>query len=120
MFLYFTNCFIFCITILLDYYPKIKLKDNIYFNNHKYIGYLIMSNNNYCQPPLQFESNNQRNNNEFIYMSNTTNLTYSDGNDSTKPAIYMGDGWCTFPDLDNFDSEILLKAFTLKVKIIIK
>jgi hypothetical protein len=31
MFLYFTNCFIFYITILLDYYPKIKLKDKIYF-----------------------------------------------------------------------------------------
>ena len=35
--------------------------------------------------------------------------------ESSKTAIYMGDGWCTFPDLDNFDSEKLLKAFTLKV-----
>lgn len=28
--------------------------------------------------------------------------------------IYLSDGWCTFPDLDNFDSDKLLRAFTLK------
>jgi hypothetical protein len=39
----------------------------------------------------------------------------SQNNDSDKVIVYMGDGWCTFPDLDNFDSEKLLKALTLKV-----
>ena len=33
-----------------------------------------------------------------------------------KVAVQMGDGWCTFPDLDNFDSDKLLKALTLKEK----
>ena len=33
------------------------------------------------------------------------------------PAIHMGDGWCTFADLDNFDNEKLLLALTLKVSI---
>lgn len=32
-----------------------------------------------------------------------------------KVIVYMGDGWCTFPDLDNFDSDKLLRALTLKV-----
>lgn len=75
--------------------------------------------NNYCPAPLLFETNNQRNQrNDFTEMSNNTNISYSElvaANDSVKPAIYMGDGWCTFPDLDNFDSEKLLRAFTLKV-----
>ncbi len=73
--------------------------------------------NNYCAAPLIFEANNQRNrNNDFIDMTSNTNLNYSElANESVKPAIYMGDGWCTFPDLDNFDSEKLLRAFTLKV-----
>jgi hypothetical protein len=35
--------------------------------------------------------------------------------DSEKVAVHMGDGWCTFPDLDNFDSDKLLRALTLKV-----
>lgn len=39
------------------------------------------------------------------------------GPDTDKVAVHMGDGWCTFPDLDNFDSEKLLKALTLKVKL---
>lgn len=30
-------------------------------------------------------------------------------------ALHMGDGWCTFADLDNFDNENLLNALTLKV-----
>ena len=30
-------------------------------------------------------------------------------------AMHMGDGWCTFPDLDNFDADKLLRALTLKV-----
>ena len=75
--------------------------------------------NNYCPAPLLFETNHQRNQrNDFTEMSNNTNISYSElvaANDSVKPAIYMGDGWCTFPDLDNFDSEKLLRAFTLKV-----
>ena len=36
--------------------------------------------------------------------------------DTDKLAVHMGDGWCTFPDLDNFDSDKLLKALTLKEK----
>ena len=35
--------------------------------------------------------------------------------DTDKIAVHMGDGWCTFPDLDNFDSQKLLRALTLKV-----
>jgi hypothetical protein len=30
-------------------------------------------------------------------------------------ALHMGDGWCTFADLDNFDNEKLLNSLTLKV-----
>lgn len=70
-----------------------------------------MFNNNY--PPL-YESCRDES------MIKMPNSNYSDmliaSGDSSKTAIYMGDGWCTFPDLDNFDSEKLLKAFTLKVK----
>ena len=39
-------------------------------------------------------------------------LTYGKDNQ----AVHMGDGWCTFSDLDNFDNEKLLQALTLKVK----
>jgi hypothetical protein len=35
--------------------------------------------------------------------------------DTDKVAVHMGDGWCTFPDLDNFDSNKLLRALCLKV-----
>lgn len=35
--------------------------------------------------------------------------------ENEKVAVHMGDGWCTFPDLDNFDSDRLLRALTLKV-----
>ena len=69
-----------------------------------------------CLPP-SFESNSYRGGNIVIDLSGN-NQNYSElisAYDSAKPAIYLGDGWCTFPDLDNFDSEKLLKAFTLKV-----
>lgn len=39
------------------------------------------------------------------------------GNERDNAIVYMGDGWCTFPDLDNFDSDKLLRAFTLKVNV---
>lgn len=41
-----------------------------------------------------------------------SNMTTSD---NEKAIVYMGDGWCTFPDLDNFDSDKLLRALTLQV-----
>ncbi len=74
--------------------------------------------------PTQFETNSYRgsssssNNNIMIDLSGN-NQNYPElvsAYDSAKPAIYLGDGWCTFPDLDNFDSEKLLRAFTLKVR----
>lgn len=34
--------------------------------------------------------------------------------ETDRMAVHMGDGWCTFPDLDNFDAERLLRALTLK------
>ena len=34
---------------------------------------------------------------------------------SDNAALHMGDGWCSFSDLDNFDNEKLLNALTLKV-----
>ena len=67
--------------------------------------------------PASFDSNSYRGGNIVIDLSGN-NQNYSElisAYDSAKPAIYLGDGWCTFPDLDNFDSEKLLKAFTLKV-----
>jgi hypothetical protein len=36
--------------------------------------------------------------------------------ESDQVAVHLGDGWCTFPDLDNFDTDKLLKALTLKEK----
>lgn len=42
------------------------------------------------------------------------------GDNTDKVIVYMGDGWCTFPDLDHFDSDRLLKALTLKVSDIVK
>lgn len=33
-----------------------------------------------------------------------------------KVIIHFNDGWCSFPDLDTFDSDKLLRAFTLKEK----
>jgi hypothetical protein len=39
-----------------------------------------------------------------------SSLSYSD------KIIQLGDGWCSFPDLDNFDSDKLLRALTLKEK----
>jgi hypothetical protein len=68
-------------------------------------------------PPV-FEINSYRGGNILIDLSGNNQQNYSElinAYDSAKPAIYLGDGWCTFPDLDNFDSEKLLKAFTLKV-----
>lgn len=73
--------------------------------------------NNYCQIAI-YDRNNRNDAQLNETSNNNTNLNYSEmtsTNESIKPAIYMGDGWCTFPDLDNFDSEKLLKAFTLKV-----
>lgn len=68
--------------------------------------------------PSSFESNVQRSGNIVIDLSGN-NQNYTElisAYDSAKTAIYLGDGWCTFPDLDNFDSEKLLRAFTLKEK----
>lgn len=48
-----------------------------------------------------------------VYNLNGDYISVSSDND--KMAYYLGDGWCTFPDLDNFDSEKLLRALTLKV-----
>ena len=68
--------------------------------------------------PPSFELNSYRGGNIMIDLSGN-NQNYSteliNSYDSAKPAIYLGDGWCTFPDLDNFDTDKLLKAFTLKV-----
>jgi len=36
--------------------------------------------------------------------------------ETDRMAVHLGDGWCTFPDLDNFDTDKLLKALTLKEK----
>ena len=45
-----------------------------------------------------------------IYQHDLMSMSNTD-----KLAVQMGDGWCTFPDLDNFDSDKLLRALTLKV-----
>jgi hypothetical protein len=50
-------------------------------------------------------------------MSDNMTLNVNNNNNSNPfEAYFMGDGWCTFPDLDNFDSENLLRALTLREK----
>ena len=51
--------------------------------------------------------------------SNNYEAVAAPGNNSNV-AISIGDGWCSFPDLDNFDSTRLLKALTLKVGFLLK
>ncbi len=76
---------------------------------------------NYLPAPYEtnpYRSTSSSNNNNVMMDLSDNNQNYPEivsSYDSAKPAIYLGDGWCTFPDLDNFDSEKLLKAFTLKV-----
>ena len=61
---------------------------------------------NVYSSPLNFKKETVLNSDDYASM----------GADTDKVAVHMGDGWCTFPDLDNFDSEKLLKALTLKEK----
>jgi hypothetical protein len=51
-----------------------------------------------------------------------TNMSYSIANSNKTLSdqgelIFIGDGWASFPDLDNFDSDLLLRILTLKVKL---
>ena len=61
---------------------------------------------NIYSAPLNFKKETLLNSDDYASMSNDTHMV----------AVHMGNGWCTFPDLDNFDSEKLLKALTLKEK----
>jgi hypothetical protein len=50
----------------------------------------------------------------------TTNISYSVASINKTiidqgEIIFIGDGWASFPDLDNFDSDLLLRVLTLKV-----
>ncbi len=75
---------------------------------------------NVYSSPLNFKKETMLNSDDYGSMMTMGNGNGNGGGtaaDTTDTvAMYMGDGWCTFPDLDNFDSEKLLKALTLKEK----
>ncbi len=77
--------------------------NNIYQNVHS--EYAMAKNNNH----LIYQQHNH------FHPTNCYAEQIQLGDPGDKVAVHMGDGWCTFPDLDNFDSEKLLRALTLKV-----
>ncbi len=58
--------------------------------------------------PINFNVNANTN---ISYSITNANKTLNDQGE----IIFIGDGWACFPDLDNFDSDLLLRVLTLKV-----
>ncbi len=54
-----------------------------------------------------------------IYSNLTHNNMRNDPISDNGEIIFIGDGWASFPDLDNFDSDLLLRVLTLKVFILV-
>lgn len=78
-------------------------------------NYQLVSQPSSSQLVVDMETLSESNTN-YSGSSSSSSSTAASGNND-KVIVYMGDGWCTFPDLDNFDSDKLLKALTLKVRL---
>ena len=55
-------------------------------------------------------TSNVNNSNKAAFNTNTNKIMSDQGE-----IVFIGDGWASFPDLDNFNSDLLLNVLTLKV-----